>query len=491
MNEFQGIPAVDPKNAEYLFLLGAIAHENGSYPSAIIMFENAIAVNPNEPRYHSNLGNTLKASGDLVGAMASYHRAVELCPDFAEGYYNLGVCLLELGEMADCIACFQRSVSLDPQFAASHSNLGVAYQAQGKLAEAVHAYQQALALKPDYVRAHHNLGNTYIEQGRVEDAIDSYSQALAARPDFAESRYSKGLAQLLQQNFVDGWTNYEARWQTQFHTRRPELGQPAWLGEKLPAGRLLVWSEQGIGDMLLFAGLMPDVIRAGNSCVLQCTPRLKSLFARSFADVEIVSGFEADGISAQIPIGSLPSLFRLSAGDFQPTTSPYLIADKDQRDEFRLRYKVRHRLIGVSWHTNDCRTGPRRSIGLPALAQLFAMAGNSWVSLQYGDLIDLRKQIDAANAPLILDESVDALMDLDRFAAQVASMDLVITIDNSTAHLAGSLGIPVWLLLPFAPDWRWFLNRNDSPWYPSMHIFRQPAPGDWATVLEQVCSALT
>lgn len=486
---FRQILAVDGDNAESLHLLGVISHETGKQKDAIELIGKAIALCPNQDRYHSNLGNALKASGLREEAMAQYRRAVALNPNFAQGHYNLGVCFLEDGQMAECVVCFERSIVLQPEFAAAHSNLGVAYQAQGRLDEAVDAYRRALALKPDYVRAHHNLGNTYIEQNRVENAIACYDRALAARPDFAESAYSKGLAQLVQEDFAAGWTNYERRWETQYHQRRPEFRQPIWRGDRLREGRLLIWSEQGIGDAVMFAGLIPDAIRSGNRCVLDCKPRLRSLFARSFP-VEVVAGFEGEDVAAQIPLGSLPSLFRRSAADFKATTTPYLKADKLQRDEFRARYKRDGRVIGLAWHTKDIRTGFRRSLELAAFSSLFAVRGNSWVSLQYGDLEELLGKARAAKAPIWVDESVDQLRDLDRFAAQVAAMDLVITIDNSTAHMAGALGVPVWLLLPFAPDWRWFLQREDSPWYPTMRIFRQPAPGDWHSVLKRVAEAL-
>jgi hypothetical protein len=256
--------------------------------------------------------------------------------------------------------------------------------------------------------------------------------------------------------------------------------QPFWNGGPLESGRLLLWHEQGVGDEIMFAGLIPELLRAGHRCVVDCDLRLKPLFSRSFPEVEVVSGFEVNetGFAAHLPLGSLPRLFRPQLSAFTAATSPYLVPDLEKKGQFRTRYFAGKRVIGLAWYTNNKDTGRSRSIELSLFAPLFALRDISWVSLQYGD--------QAVRAPVMVDRSVDQLSDLDGFAAQIAAMDLVITIDNSTAHLAGALGVPVWLLLPFAADWRWFRERGNSPWYPSMRIFRQQTLGDWTPVVESL-----
>jgi ADP-heptose:LPS heptosyltransferase len=195
-------------------------------------------------------------------------------------------------------------------------------------------------------------------------------------------------------------------------------------------------------------------------------------------------------IAAHLPTGSLPGLFRRSSAEFFATRSRYLVADPVVRERIRGRYADGRQLVGLAWQTNNRKTGRFRSIFLSQFAPLFAKAGIRWVSLQYGDHAELENQAKEADVPLLVDRTVDQLTNIDTFAAQIAALDLVITIDNSTAHLAGALGVPVWVLLPFAPDWRWLLEREDSPWYPSMRLFRQPKPGDWQSVMERVGSAL-
>ncbi len=193
---------------------------------------------------------------------------------------------------------------------------------------------------------------------------------------------------------------------------------------------------------------------------------------------------------AHLPSGNLPTLFRSTENKFAATTSPYLVADRKERERFRASYADGKPLIGLAWHTNNRTSGRYRSIDLSLLAPLLARRDIRWVSLQYGDHEDLEKQVASAEAPVLIDRSVDQFSNIDRFAAQIAAMDMVITIDNSTAHLAGALGVPTLLLLPFAPDWRWRQTGETSLWYPSLHLFRQPRPGDWQAVVQSVQNAL-
>jgi hypothetical protein len=270
---------------------------------------------------------------------------------------------------------------------------------------------------------------------------------------------------------------------------RPYL-QPAWKGGPLD-GSLLLWPEQGIGDEIMFSSAVPDVVRSGTRVILECDARLQPLFARSFPEVEVISdpeaGFDpARRIAAQLPIGSLPGLYRREWNEFGSSSSPYLRADSTQREHYRGRYANGEKTVGLAWFSNNVKTGKGRSIDLEQLKPLFGVPGTRWVSLQYGDATTLEAEVAAAGLSLLVDPEVDQLRDLDEFAAQVAAMDLVITIDNTTAHLAGALGVPVWLLLPYAPDWRWPEFGGGSPWYPSMRIFQQPQPGDWASVIAKV-----
>ena len=527
---YRQILDANPRHADCLHLLGMIAYHAGDLETAADLIGKAIAIHGTGTSYYVNLGTVLQAQGKLDEAVAQYRHALTLKPNLAEIHVNLGNVLLAQGELDESVACFERALALKPDSAEAHNNLGNALQRQGKLEHALAIYERALAIKPDYAEvhynmgsvrreqdrldeavacyhlaldlrpdypeAHYNLGNVFREQGKVDEALAEYGIALTQRPDYAQAGFGEALAQLLQGNFTVGWQNYERRWKSMDHdTPRRDYTQPLWAGEKLASGRLLLWGEQGIGDEIMFAGLIPEAIRTGNRCILDCNSRLKPLFARSFPSVEVVSGCGPGShseleIVSQIPSASLPGLFRKTGSDFGATTSPFLIADPAVRDRLRTRYDDGRRLVGLAWYTNSAKTGRFRCMDLSQLAPLFAQTDFRWISLQYGDHSELEKQVVQTGAPILIDHEVDQLSDMDLFAAQVAAMDLVVTIDNSTAHLAGALGVPVWVLLPFAPDWRWMLDREDSPWYPTMQLFRQPKPGDWRSVAEKVSIAL-
>ena len=525
---YQRILAIDPRQADGLHLLGMIEYEAGHYESATDLIRKAIAINrqgisyyanlgtvlqaqgkldeakilykqvlalkPNLAEVHVNLGNVHQAQGELAESVDCYKRALALQPESAETHNNLGAVLQKQEKIEDAIACYQRALVFKPDYVEVYYNLGNARKDQDKFAEAVEYYRQALTLKPDYAEAYYNLGNVLRAQGKLDDALVEYAQALSLRPEYARARFGQALAQLLNAGFEVGWRNYESRWQTPDHdTPLRAYPQPLWSGQRLGSGSLLIWGEQGIGDEIMFAGLIPDAIRSGNRCILDCDSRLKPIFERSFPGISVVSGYDPAGdpeIVSQLPSGSLPGLFRATGAAFADTTSPYLVPNPTARERLRARYADGRKVIGLAWHTNNRKTGRERSIDLSLLAPLSALPGIRWVSLQYGDHSELEQKADAAGMPILVDRSVDQLLDLDVFAAQIAAMDLVITIDNSTAHLAGALGVPVWVLLKFAPDWRWLLDRSDSPWYPTMRLFRQPKPGDWQSVVQRLQNAM-
>jgi tetratricopeptide (TPR) repeat protein len=525
--------ALKPGLAEVHGNLGIALQAQGRLAEAVGCYRQALALKPELAEIHGNLGNALQALECLDEAEACYERALKLKPEYAEAWYNLGNLRQAQDrhdKLAEAAACYERALQLKPQLPEAHYNLGNTLHTMDRLEGAAASFERALALRPEYAEAHYNLGCVLEELGRIDEALASIARALEIKPDYPQARFGQALAQLRRGDFATGWSNYESRWQSPDHdTPWRAYSQPLWNGQKLDSGRLLLWGEQGIGDEIQFAGLIPEAVRTGNQITLDCDARLRPLFARSFPQVEVVSGcgpvesqklgapvilsgaqrsrrtcvcfcervgnqesqpdhvpLEVQQIAAQMPAGCLPGIFRTTKAAFAATTSPYLQADPVERERFRARYGDGRRLIGLAWFTQNQRTGRKRSMALEQFAPLFALPGIRWVSLQYGDFDALEQQAATANAPLLIDRTVDQFADLDRFAAQVAAMDQVITIDNSTAHLAGALGLPVWLLLPFAADWRWLLKREDSPWYPTLRLFRQANAGDWESVVEAV-----
>jgi Flp pilus assembly protein TadD len=487
---YRQILDVDPRHADCLHLLGMIAFEYGHLEDAGELIRAAISIHPNGASYHSNLANVLQAQGQLEEAAVEYRIGLAINPNLAAIHINLGNVLQAQGALDDAVLSYQRALDLDPENAEAWYNLGNARQGQGRLPNAAECYGRAVGINPNHGKAHHNLGRTLGDLGRQDEAFTQFQRAFRLDPDNAEIAFNLALAELLRGDFSAGWVHYEERWRSVDHdTPMRNYSQPLWTGEALPGGRLLLWGEQGIGDEIMFAGLIPDAVR-GVRCVLDCEPRLQSLFSRSFPGVEVISGDLEQDIAAHLPCGSLPGIFRTSSAAFAGTTSPYLIADQARQKEFRARYTDGRLLVGLAWQTTARKTGLVRSIDLLSLTPLFAQPGIQWVSLQYGDYDALENQAATAGAPIVFDRSVDQWSDLDGFAAQVAAMDLVVTIDNSTAHMAGALGGPVWVLLPFLPDWRWLMTGEHSSWYPSMRLFRQPRSGDWGPVVESIAKRL-
>jgi len=527
---YRQILAINPLHADCLHLLGMIAFGKGDLETAAELIRQAIAIHATGATYYMNLGTVLHAQGKMGEAEGRYRQALTLKPNLAEARVNLGNILQARGELDESVLCYQQVLALNPANAEAYNNLGNALQKQGQIEAAITSYERALAIKPDYVEVYYNLGNArwaeerldeavafyeralnmnpgYAEatynlgnvlraQGKADEALLHYGEALKLRPEYAQAGFGEALTQLFLGQFAVGWQGFEWRWKSIDHdTPRRVYAQPAWNGEKLASGSLLIWGEQGVGDEIMFAGLIPEVIRTGNRCIVDCEARLKPLFARSFPGAEVVTGclpgsYPELEIASQLPSGSLPGLYRNSNSEFAATTSPYLTADAAERERLRARYSDGRRLVGLAWYTNNRKTGRARSIDLSLLAPIFRQADMRWISLQYGDCEELENQAAAADAPVFIDRAVDQLTDMDMFAAQIAAMDLVITIDNSTAHLAGALGVPVWVLLPFAPDWRWLEKGDGSPWYPTMRLFRQPQRNEWQSVVESVNAAL-
>ncbi|MFZ0745284.1 MAG: tetratricopeptide repeat protein [Terracidiphilus sp.] len=436
-------------------------------------------------------------AGRFAEAEHIYRQILTISPRHSDSLHLLGMVAFQTGRSEESVALIQRAIGIKANAASYHSNLGNVLQSQGKLDQAGTCYQRALLLKPDSAEVCVNLGNVFRAQGHLDSSLSCYRRASGLKPEFAEAATAEAAVLLLKGDFAAGWIGSERRWDT-FDNDTPKrtYAWPRWRGETLSSGQLLFWGEQGIGDEIMFAGLIPDVVRSGNSCVLDCDPRLKRLFARSFPYTIVVSGLTPDShleldIAAHLPCGSLPSLLRTSCADFGATTSPYLLADRLKQTQFRARYSDGRKIVGLAWYTKNGKTGRSRSIDLSLLAPLFGLSGIRWISLQYGDHGSLERQAAVANSPILIDREVDQFSNMDVFAAQIAAMDLVITIDNSTAHLAAALGVPTWVLLPFAPDWRWLLDRNDSPWYPSIRLFRQTKIGEWQSVVQRVGSALS
>jgi hypothetical protein len=368
---------------------------------------------------------------------------------------------------------------------------------QDRLAEAIERYQQALtgsAPNPDTLT---NLGIARIHQRRFDEALTQLGRAIELSPQHAEARFYRGIALLATGEFPAGWQDYEFRWKRGDLTVRHDR-IPRWDGKPLAGRQLLVWGEQGLGDEILFASCLDDLLAEESRVTLECDPRLVSLFTRSFPQATVLPRAEGDTAApvvcdVQLPLGSLPALYRKSFANF-PQRTGFLKPDATRAKIWRDRYN-RHGSglkIGISWrggaHHEDRR---RRNIDLNEWASVVGFPRTCFVDLQYGTTSDEAEAFSALTGqPTSSCNSSNSSESIDEFAARVAALDLVISIDNTTVHVAGALGIPVWTLLPFTADWRWFDGRDDSPWYPSMRLFPQGKSGDWKGVMTRIAEAL-
>jgi len=474
---------INPDYAEAHTNLGNVQKDMGRFDDAVGSFQKAIDLNPALAGAHTNLGLLLHDQGRLEDAAASHQRAIEIDPDYAEAHTNLGNTWRELGHLEDAAAAHEKALAIRPDFAKALNNLGVVQMAvtrfsnADQMEEALASLDSALTLEPDYAAAHSNMGVALMELGRCEESIASFRRAIELRPDYAEAHSNLGHLQLLMGDYRNGWVGYNWRWGShKFITPRRQYEKPQWAGEPIGGKRLLIWSEQGIGDEIVHAGMIPDLIARGIDIIVESDARLTPLFARSFPGVTCIpKDEETQAFDFHIPSGGLGQVLRPSADSF-PDPEPYLVADPGIRTALRDRYNDQGAglLVGLAWHSDSPSVGLESSLSLSGLHPLLETPGVTFVDLQYGDTADQRTAFTGETGiNIVHDEQVDQMSDLDTFAAQVADMDLVVFIDNSTAHLAGALGVPTWALLRSVPFWLWGLSREDSFWYSSMRLFRQ------------------
>ena len=525
-----------PGSTDLFGLLGGALKKAGRTEDAVGAYEQAITLEPGLADIHYNLGNALRDLGRSQDAVASYRRAVELNPGFADALNNMGRVMADLGEHDDAISSFNSACAITPEDAWIHSNLGNVYRGLGRFEDAIDAHRRAVALDPESIEYRSNLGaalidiglteeaadefrraleavpgdpgflrglgNARVDQGRIEDAKAAYAEALAAEPDNPMTHYLLGRALLLDGDFDPGWREFAWRFQVaSLGMRDPDiLPQAPWQGEDVTGKTILVWGEQGVGDEVLFSGQIPDLLTQGANVIMECDPRLTPLYERSFDGVRCIAktdppseGARSPHIDFQIPSGNLGRWLRPGLDSF-PAHDGYLRPDEKQRDALRQRYRDGDDvlLVGIAWSSNNIKLGRHKSMPLSALHPLSGSPGVRLFDLQYGDTdADRMDFADATGTAIIHDDTIDQVADLDAFAAQVAALDLVISVSNTTVHIAGAMGVPTWVLLNATPLSCWMRDGEESPWYPSVRLFRQTEAGEWDDVVGRAARELT
>ena len=468
---------------------GDALYRLGRLDEAVDSYGCAIALDAAPVHALFNRGITLQALGRPAEALADFDAVIALDPASADAQSNRALALQDLGRLEAALAGFDRAVALDPASAAAHSNRGVVLQDLGRAGDAVAAFDAAIALRPDFAEAHANRGHALQDLLRTDEALGSYDRAIAVRPDFARAAWAKGLALMQLGQMTEGWALFERRAAEYAPNARRVFDHPAWTGGEAIAGKtLFVHWEQGFGDTLQFCRFVPVAADRGARVVLSVQDPLVRLVRRLDPRVTVIGGAEQPAaFDLHCPLMSLPLALGL-AEEAMPVAIPYLSPDPADLAAWRARLPARGRpRIGLAWSGAPAQKNDRnRSMDLRRLQPLLDVDAD-WICLQK----DVREtDVAGLAAGERMQIVADDLRDFADTAALVASLDLVISVDTSVAHLAGALGRPVWVMLTYNPDWRWRLQRTDSPWYPSARLFRQPARGDWAAVVEAVRAAV-
>jgi tetratricopeptide (TPR) repeat protein len=515
-----------PDYADAFTNRGNALHELGFHDEAVESHERALSLAPGHVRARVNLGNALQETGRHEEAVRHYDQAIRLDAAHAEAYNNRAAALIELRRHDEALIDADRALDISPNYAEALGNRGSALAGLGRLQEALAAHEKAFAiqadcvqalnvatalqdlerhdealeyheralvLKPDYVEALNNRGNSLQALNRHAAAVRSYQRAIELRPGDAEAHWNEGLARLTLGDYKGGWPKYEWRWRNpRLEVTQPPLDVPVWTGEEALDGKtILVFQEQGYGDAIQFIRFVSLLASKSGTVVVACDQNLLRIFASAPGVAQATAGpLSAFDVDYQVSLMSLPFALGITLRNL-PADVPYVEADPRDVDGWRERFVglAGRRKVGLAWSGNpQFAAAAQKRCPVDVLESLLSVEDIAWVSLQKDAASEDLDRLRAA-APGLL-SCGEELGDFAATAAAITPLDLVITVDTAVAHLAGALGKPVWIMLPFAADWRWLVERADSPWYPTGRLFRQRAARDWAELVGRVQRAL-
>jgi Tfp pilus assembly protein PilF len=488
---YRQILLVQPANFYALHFLGVVYYRRKDFDNAIKHIKDALQHSPNYAEAYNNLGLALQEKGSFDEAAESFKKAIEIKPDFAVSYYNLAGIFRLKGDLDEAVVYYKKALEINPALTEVYMNIGLTLQEQGSLDEAVAWYEKAIQSKPDSAGAYFNMGNVLRQQGKVDASVNNFQEAVRLDPDYVEAHWNLALSLLLAGNLREGWKEYEWRWKAKDAVSlQHNFVQPLWDGSDITGKRILLHTEQGFGDTIQFVRYAPLVAQKGADVMVYCQKELASLLQNIEGVKQVVAyGDPLPPFDVHCHLLRLPLIFGTTLEDI-PAQTPYLSADEALELEWKTRVghdgaglKVGLAWAGIPGHKND----RNRSSSLKEFLPLAQVQDAVFYSLQKGAAA--REAADPPGGMKLLDYTED-LHDFSDTAALVRNLDLVISVDTAVAHLAGALAKPVWTLLPFAPDWRWLVDREDSPWYPSMRLFRQPSAGDWPGVMANVAREL-
>jgi tetratricopeptide (TPR) repeat protein len=490
MRAFQAAIKANPEYSQAFFNLGAVMDERRLPADAEKCYEKGLELAPGDKQMRVALAEALGRQQKWEAAEACYRQLSADEPDNPDLQVRLGFVLVRQDRLDEAIEQFQKVLIAKPDYHEIHNNLGYIYERQGRLDEAVAASERALELYPDYAEGHNNLGTALKSLSRLDEACDSFRQALVLLPDFPLAEFNLGTTLLLQGDLAAGWPGYDRRGDT-LDVPPVTYGKPRWDGSPLDGRTILLAAEQGLGDTIQFIRYAPLIQQTAGRVILHCPrPLAKLLDGCGGIDQLIVKDDELPDFDIEAPLLSLPRILETTTETI-PADVPYLTADEKLVARWqKWRANIDGFTVGICWQGNrDYPRDSERSPQLATFAPLAAILGVKLVSLQKGEGCEQISEVefDVVQPGDDFDGTTGAFMDT---AALMKNLDLVVTSDTAIPHLAGALGVPVWVALPFLPDWRWMLDREDSPWYPSMRLFRQPTAGDWETPFANIATAL-
>jgi tetratricopeptide (TPR) repeat protein len=482
-----------PAYPEALYAGGTVLFEAGQLDASLEFFDETLRLKPEFCQAWFSRGNALQKLNRHHAALAAYDAALALAPGHPDILTNRGTALYELGRNTEALAAYEEALHSRPDFPQALLNRANVFLRLNKPASALNDCEAALRQRPDYLEALSSKGIALRDLGRVDESIAAFDRALALAPDFAHARNNRGAARLLIGDFEHGLEDYEFRWiGGETPKRELKLPLPEWTGEVRGGEHILVFDEQGFGDAIQFSRYLPLLTKAGARVTFFCRTKLHRLLRTLGPAISLVDTIvKVEDFDCQIALSSLPFVFKTRLETI-PAAMPYIFAEAARIAQWTSRLGIEGFKIGLCWHGNqNIRADPARSIPLASFAPLATVAGVRLISLQAGagvkQLNDLPSSMRVEPPGDDFDVGPDAFLDT---AAVMQGLDLIVTCDTSIAHLAGALGRPVWLLLKPIPDWRWLLERSDSPWYPTMRLFRRTDTENWMDLLVRVAAAL-
>jgi tetratricopeptide (TPR) repeat protein len=482
--------ADDPKHANVHLALGMLLGQQERFAEAERHFRTAAEIAPAKAQAHYWLGVSLQKQSRAEEAIPAYASAHRLNPGDETTAIAMAEALIDAHRLDEAEAVLDKLASTTSHALTARGRID---ERRGHLASAISIHDRAVAADPRNEAAYINRGNARRFSGDYEGALADYDAAIAIKPTAAAAVANRGLALLTLGRLREAWPYYYSRLRAHGSISDLTGGKP-WDGSSLAGKRVLIWTEYGLGDEILFANMLPQVLGEAAQCTVVCAPRLVALFQRSFPTASVVPLGSPLPVDHDIHVGltDLARRFRPDMHAFPPHQG-YLRADQGRVDMLRGRYAGDRKVVGISWRSASGATGAFKSAPLEGWSELLSTSGVSFISLQYGNVsADIAGLREKTGIELKVDPTVDSSGDLDAFAAQVSAMDLVISVSNTTVHVAGALGKPTWILVPEGPGahWYWFRDRADNPWYPSVRLFRQQRPGDWEAPLRAVTAAL-